>query len=142
MSWTNRTASAKWVVPEQPDPALVADLAATTELPLPAVRILCNRGFIKADDISRFLDPKLTDLRDPFEMVGMKAAIERITAAFFDNEKMVIYGDYDVDGITATSLLYMVLNKLGGQVSYYLPNRLVEGYGLSEKGINGPETRA
>jgi single-stranded-DNA-specific exonuclease len=136
MSWTNRTASAKWVVPEQPDPALVADLAATTELPLPAVRILCNRGFIKADDISRFLDPKLTDLRDPFEMVGMKAAIERITAAFFDNEKMVIYGDYDVDGITATSLLYMVLNKLGGQVSYYLPNRLVEGYGLSEKGIN------
>ncbi len=136
MSWTNRAASAKWVVPEQPDQVLVSDLAAATELSIPAVKILCNRGFTNAEDISRFLDPQLTDLRDPFDMVGMKAAIERITVAFFENEKMVIYGDYDVDGITATSLLYMVMNKLGGQVSYYLPNRLVEGYGLSEKGIN------
>jgi len=136
MSWTTRAAPAKWVLPEEPELALVGELAEITKLPLPAIRILCNRGFTDAEVVQRFLDPKLSDLRDPFDMTGMKAAIERITTAFFNNEKMVIYGDYDVDGITATSLLYMVLNKLGGQVSYYLPNRLVEGYGLSVSGID------
>ena len=69
-------------------------------------------------------------------MVGMKKGIERVTKALFNNEKIVIYGDYDVDGITATALLYMVLNKLGGQVDFYLPNRLTEGYGLSKEGID------
>ena len=62
--------------------------------------------------------------------------MERVTKALFGNEKIVIYGDYDVDGITATSLLYIIFNKLGAQVDYFLPNRLVEGYGLSVDGIN------
>ncbi len=60
----------------------------------------------------------MTDLKDPFEMVGMEAGIDRVTRALFDNEKIMIYGDYDVDGITATALLYMVLNKLGAQVTF------------------------
>jgi len=69
-------------------------------------------------------------------MAGMTSGIERVTKALFNNEKITIYGDYDVDGITATALLYMVLNKLGAQVDFYLPNRLTEGYGLSKDGID------
>ena len=136
MSFALRTAPAKWVLPEKPDPTQVTDLAAATNLPAAAIRILINRGIATPQKIDKFLNPRLSDLRDPFEMLGMDKAVERIVRAFFSNEKMIIYGDYDVDGITATALLYMVLNKLGGQVSFYLPNRLIEGYGLSKMGIN------
>jgi len=136
MSWTQKTAQAKWVLPERPDLDLVSDLARETKLPLAAVKILVNRGMITPDRILGFLNPQLSDLKDPFSMIGMEGAVERITRAFWNNERMTIYGDYDVDGITATSLLYMVLNKLGGQVDFYLPNRLTEGYGLSKRGID------
>ncbi len=77
----------------------------------------------------------MTDLKDPFTLAGMDKAINRILEALRANEKMMVYGDYDVDGITAASLLYLILNKLGAQVIYYLPNRLIEGYGLSVDGI-------
>ncbi|HOP06149.1 MAG TPA: single-stranded-DNA-specific exonuclease RecJ [candidate division Zixibacteria bacterium] len=136
MSWTQKTAQAKWVLPEKVDLDQVTAIARETDLPTAAVRILINRGIDEPERIEKFLDPKLSDLKDPFSMVGMKEAVERITKALWNNEKMVIYGDYDVDGITATSLLYMVLNKLGGQVGFYLPNRLLEGYGLSKQGID------
>ncbi len=136
MSFIHRPASLKWVLAPEPEQALVSGLVAETGLPTQILKVLVNRDIDTPESIKRFLDPQLADLRDPFEMSGMQKAVDRIMKAFFDNEKIVIYGDYDVDGITATSLLYMVLNKLGGQVTYYLPNRLVEGYGLSEDGIN------
>lgn len=136
MSVANKAAPAKWVLPESPDLDQVAELARATKLPMAAIKILLGRGFNTPEAIDKFLNPRIQDVRDPFEMQGMKDAIERITQAFFSNEKMLIYGDYDVDGITATSLLYMVFNKLGGQINYYLPNRLVDGYGLSLHGID------
>lgn len=126
----------KWVMAENYDLELVAKLSAETELPASIIKILLNRDLNDADQIRHFLDPKLSDLLDPFLLVGMKDGIDRAVKALFDNEKIVIYGDYDVDGITATSLLYMVFNKLGAQVDFYLPNRLTEGYGLSENSIN------
>ncbi|MHC4354332.1 MAG: DHH family phosphoesterase, partial [Planctomycetota bacterium] len=129
MSFTKRTSPLKWVLAPETDKTQVAALAAECDLPEDVVKVLMNRGLGSPDTIKRFLHPELTDLRDPYSMTGMEAGIQRVTQAFCNNEKMVIYGDYDVDGITSTSLLYMVLGKLGGNVEYYLPNRLVEGYG-------------
>ncbi len=126
----------KWVVAPDPEHDLVARLMSETGLPDKVVKILINRSLVTAADIDAFLNPKLSDLIDPFEMTGMREGIDRLMQAFFDKERIVIYGDYDVDGITATALLYMVFNKLGAQVDFYLPNRLVEGYGLSKKGID------
>ena len=131
-----RPALLKWVVAPDPEHDLVTRLMSETGLPDKVVKILINRSLVTAADIDAFLNPKLSDLIDPFEMTGMREGIDRLMQAFFDNERIVIYGDYDVDGITATALLYMVFNKLGAQVDFYLPNRLVEGYGLSKKGID------
>ena len=106
-------------------PDLVSSLAGAASLPADVVKILINRHLDTPELIKQFLGPELSDLHDPFEMAGMEQGIDRVTQALFDNEQIMIYGDYDVDGITATALLYMVLNKLGAQVSFYLPNRSV-----------------
>ena len=140
MSWAHRSKPLKWVLAAEPDPALVVSLQESTDLPANIIKILTNRHLETTLAIQQFLNPSLSDLKDPFELHGMEAGIDRVTRALMNNEKMMIYGDYDVDGITATALLYMVLNKLGAQVSFYLPNRLTEGYGLSKKCID--EARA
>ncbi len=136
MSWVEKLAPPKWVPAPETDSELVYGLAAETNLPLNVIKILVNRNIDNAADIHQFLNPKLSDLKDPFELSDMDKGIERVTQALFDNEKIVIYGDYDVDGITATALLYMIFNKLGAQVDFYLPNRLLEGYGLSHDSID------
>jgi single-stranded-DNA-specific exonuclease len=131
-----KTSAPQWVLAEEPPPELVERLAQATSLPGNIVQILVNRGLDTPDDIERFLNPSLTELKDPFEMTGMQQGIERVIEALYNNERILIYRDYDVDGITATSLLYLVLNKLGANVDFYLPNRLTEGYGLSQEGID------
>ncbi len=136
MNVAHRSKPLKWVVSDEPDPRLVEELAEATGIPKNVVKILIKRDIATPQEIDRFLNPKLSDLEDPFTLKGMKEGIERVVKALFDNEKITIYGDYDVDGITATALLYMVLNKLGAQVDFYLPNRLTEGYGLSKDGID------
>lgn len=99
-------------------------------------RILTNRGFEKADDVYKFLYPKLTDLRDPFMLKDMEAAVQRTIDAIVNNEKIVIYGDYDVDGITSIALISDILRILGADFDFYLPNRITQGYGLSCEGID------
>ncbi len=141
MSFTKRTTPLKWVLAPELDKEQVAALVTECNLPDQVVKILINRGLDNYDTINRFLHPQLNDLRDPYAMTGMRDGVQRVTEAFCNNEKMIIYGDYDVDGITATTLLYMVLGKLGGNVDYYLPNRLVEGYGLSRDGIDEAKSR-
>ena len=131
-----RTKSPKWEVDPEPELQLVNNLAGELGIPTNIVKILVNRNTRTPESIKRFLEPQLSDLQDPFRLYGMDKAIERANRALMSNEKIVIYGDYDVDGITATSLLYIVFNKLGAQVDFYLPNRLVEGYGLSKEGID------
>jgi single-stranded-DNA-specific exonuclease len=135
MNWVTRSVPLKWVVAPEPDPELLQDISAKVRLDKTVVKILFNRQIDNADAIRQFLQPSLNDLQDPFTMYGMEKAVSRILEALRSNEKIMVYGDYDVDGITAASLLYLVLNKLGAQVIYYLPNRLVEGYGLSIDGI-------
>ncbi len=141
MSWVEKLAPLKWVPAPETDSELVYRLASETDLPLNIIKILVNRNIDTAATILQFLDPKLSDLKDPFELSDMDKGIERVTKALFDNEKIVIYGDYDVDGITATALLYMIFNKLGAQVDFYLPNRLLEGYGLSPESIDDAKSK-
>jgi single-stranded-DNA-specific exonuclease len=141
MNSATRTVPLKWVVAQEPDPELLQEISNKTGLDRIIAKILFNRQIDTPETIRQFLQPSLKDLQDPFTLYGMDRAVDRILQALRDNEKIMVYGDYDVDGITAASLLYLVLNKLGAQVSYYLPNRLIEGYGLSVEGIKEASER-
>ncbi len=96
---------------------------------------LINRDFATAEAVTGFLEPKLRDLADPFELPDMGVAVERLLQALHRGEEMVIYGDYDVDGVTSTALLREVFERLGWRVRHFLPNRMDEGYGLSPDGV-------
>lgn len=136
MSLVQRSSAPQWVLAPEPEKALVDQLVEALKLHPYVIRILISRGLDNPEKINDFLNPTLANLRDPFEMTGMSDGVDRVTQALYNNEKIMIYGDYDVDGITATALLYMVLNKLGAQTEFYLPNRLTQGYGLSRDGID------
>ena len=96
---------------------------------------LVNRGITDAGSIKDFLHPSLKDLHDPFLMPDMTKAVERLKTAVHKNETALVHGDYDADGITATALLVSTLSGLGLKTYYHIPNRITEGYGLSNKGI-------
>ena len=93
--------------------------------------ILVSRGIVEKHDIDRFLNPTREDFHDPFGMPDMYQAVERCIKAINSNEKVCIYGDYDADGITSTTVLKKYFNDRGLDVGYYIPNRLEEGYGLN-----------
>lgn len=97
--------------------------------------ILVNRGICKDEEIRKFLEPTRDDFYDPFLMPDMEIAVNTIIKAIENNEKILIYGDYDVDGITSTSVLQKFLEDRGLTVSNYIPNRLDEGYGLNREAI-------
>jgi single-stranded-DNA-specific exonuclease len=131
----------KWVVQPIPDYEIVSRLSQDLNISEIACRILACRGVRDKSRAQKFLNPGLSDLFDPFVLSKMNEAVDRVILALKSNEKMMIYGDYDVDGITGTALMFLVLNRLGADVSYYLPNRLVEGYGISEDGLLEAEKR-
>jgi single-stranded-DNA-specific exonuclease len=131
----------KWVVQPDPDIKVTTKLAQELNIPEIAARILVSRGMLEIPISDKFLNPNLTDLFDPFMMSQMDIAVDRVIQALKANEKIMIYGDYDVDGITGTALMFLILNRLGASVSYYLPNRLIEGYGISEDGLQEAEKR-
>lgn len=93
--------------------------------------MLVRKGITNKYEIKKFFNPTINDSYDPFLFKHMQNAAERIKIAIENNEKIVIYGDYDVDGTTSTALLYLGLNKIGANVEYYIPNRMIDGYGLS-----------
>ena len=97
--------------------------------------ILVNRGITSEEKIRQFLEPTRQDFYNPYLMKDMEIAVERIVKAIENQEKVIIYGDYDVDGITSTTVLKKFLKDLGLEVSYYIPNRLNEGYGLNNTAI-------
>lgn len=99
--------------------------------------ILANRGIIEDEKVRKFLEPTREDFYDPFLMPDMEIAINRIIEAMNNNEKIMIYGDYDVDGITSISVLQKFLKEREVIVSSYIPNRLEEGYGLNKNAIKG-----
>lgn len=93
-------------------------------------QLLLNREITAPEDVRRFLDAKLTDLRPPEELPGLRQAVEHIMQAIHADRELVVYGDYDADGMTATAILYQCLKLLGSKATYHLPNRMEEGYGL------------
>jgi len=106
-------------------------LAAELEVPAAIGRVLAARGLTDPDEAGRFLRPRLSDLGDPLALPDAAAAVARIRSALERGEAITVFGDYDVDGITATALLARVLQRLGGRVSTFLPHRIEEGYGFT-----------
>jgi len=97
--------------------------------------MLVQRGLDSEKDIQAFLHPSLHHLRPPFGIAGMTEAVARISNALLNTERILIFGDYDVDGVTATTLLYQFLKEIGAEVSCYIPHRVTEGYGLKASHI-------
>lgn len=122
-----------WVHPDGVDPAQVGRLAEELGLSRPIAQILVARGKVDPDDVRRYLDPRVSEMTDPREFRGAEAALDRLRRALRDKERILIVGDFDVDGVTGTSLAFRTLSKLGANVGYLLPKRLVHGYGLSMK---------
>src|SRR3970040_284438 len=130
-----------WRITPDLDLLAAARLSGEANLPLVLCKILIKRGIISTQQAQKFLTPDFSDLIDPFVLPDLEKAADRIILALKNKEKIMLFGDYDVDGITATALLYLCLSHLGGEVSYYLPNRLLEGYGLSKEGIKEAQKR-
>jgi single-stranded-DNA-specific exonuclease len=118
-----------------PQPLLAGQLASQLKIPPLLAQCLLTRGFSEPMAIESFLRPRLKNLADPFLLPNMDKAVERLLRARAQNESLVIFGDYDVDGVTSTALLIEVLRGLGWKVDFYLPNRRGEGYGLSTDGV-------
>ena len=121
--------------PAPPQPLLAGQLASQLKISPLLAQCLLNRGFSEPSAIQNFLQPRLKNLADPFLLPNMDSAIGRLLRAREQNESLVIFGDYDVDGVTSTALLLEVLRPLGWRVDFYLPSRMEEGYGLSADGV-------
>ena len=131
--------SQRWIFTEPSEQTEA--LMSLINVPRIIAQILINRGVQTFDEARYFLKPTLDDLHDPFMMQDMDAAIDRIVQAIDQSESIMVFGDYDVDGTTATTLIYLVLRTLTDRVSYYIPDRLKEGYGLSDQGMEVAKQR-
>lgn len=107
-----------------------ARVSTTLGIPPVIARLLCQRGFATPEDAERFLAPSLSQLHDPYALTDMRIAVDRLLAAVARREPIVIHGDYDVDGMTATVILRRAIEIVGGSVSHYVPDRMKDGYGL------------
>ena len=101
-----------------------------------AAKLIYNRGYSEKSSVSAFLMPSTDSLHDPYLMIDMDKAVERIAKALKSGERITVYGDYDVDGVTAVTLIYLYLKSLGADVDYYIPSRSKEGYGLSRMSLD------
>jgi single-stranded-DNA-specific exonuclease len=127
------TPKKQWVI--QPPHPGAATLAKSLKCSAILAQLLINRGITDVSAASTFLNPKLTGLISPDLMPGVKQAVARIKRAVKAAEKITVYGDYDVDGITGAAILWQLLTLLGADVNYYVPHRVDEGYGLNEQAI-------
>lgn len=125
----------RWILPPSRDD--VATRLLTSELGIPAVvaGLLAARGFSTVKEAALFLDPRLASLRPPEEIPGIPRAAERLISAIASKERITLYGDYDVDGVSSLSILCRFLRAAGGLVECFIPDRAAEGYGLSAAGV-------
>ncbi|WP_418448197.1 single-stranded-DNA-specific exonuclease RecJ [Alistipes putredinis] len=125
------------VVKPQGNPEAVAAMAAATGISPVLANLLVQRGIDTLEKAKKFFNPQLSDLHDPFLMNDMDKAVERVERAVRNREKIMVYGDYDVDGTTAVALVYKFLRQIGHKdLLFYIPDRYTEGYGISTKGID------
>ena len=111
-------------------------------VPFEIANLLVQRGIYDFDSAKKFFRPELSDLHDPFLMLGMEATVERISTAIGSQEKIMVYGDYDVDGTTSVALVFSYLTSYYSNCIYYIPDRYKEGYGISKKGIDHAKKEA
>ena len=114
---------------------IISDIAEKNNISEICASLLYNRGYSDADAAARILNFDDVLMYSSLLLKDVEKAVDRIRAALENNERIVIYGDYDVDGVTSVTMLYLYLKNLGAQVSYYIPNRIEEGYGLSNEAI-------
>lgn len=114
---------------------VATSLSQQAGIPSPVARLLVLRGIASAESAREFLAPSLSQLHPPYLMLGMKAAVERLLAAIERRERILIYGDYDVDGTTAVVILKTVIELCGGTAEFHVPHRLLEGYGMRDEVI-------
>ena len=125
----------RWVQHENTDQNTIRTLATELQIDESLAQILVQRGIHTFDEAKYFFRPALTDIHDPFLMKDMDKAITRIGLALDNDEQILIYGDYDVDGTTAVALAYSFFSKFTSSIEYYIPDRHKEGYGISNTGI-------
>ena len=124
----------KWEYYE-PNEEKIKEISEKNNISKLLAKILVNREITEEKQIETFLNPTRNDFYDPFLMPDMEKAVERILKAIENQEKVIIYGDYDVDGITSITILKKFLSERGLETGYYIPNRLKEGYGLNKESI-------
>ena len=125
-----------WTLKPIPDAKVVSSLQESLGVAPIIATLLAQRGINTFEEAKQFFRPQLSDLNDPFLMKDMDKAVERLSTAISNNEKILVYGDYDVDGTTAVSLMYLFLKGFSKNVEHYIPDRYGEGYGVSYKGID------
>ncbi len=116
--------------------ALVRSVSSEFNLPEIYARVMALRGITSRDISRHFFFPAATQLHDPFKMLNMQKCVDRISTQLRDKKSLMVFGDYDVDGTTGTALFYLFIKSIGGDIQYYIPNRELEGYGLSRQGID------
>jgi single-stranded-DNA-specific exonuclease len=126
---------ARWILPDAPDPAVVRALCDELLLPEPICRLLVARGHAPAEEAKRYLRPRLDQLLPPEQLLDLDRAVERLVRAIHAGETILVHGDYDVDGISSTTLLTRAFRALGGKVVPFIPRRLVDGYDLTDAGV-------
>ena len=126
----------KWILKEPADPGKVTRLATEVGIDRVLAELLVKRGVETFEEARSFFRPDLANLHDPFLMKDMDMAVERVRAAIVSGEKILVYGDYDVDGTTAVALVYSFLKRFTSNIDFYVPDRNDEGYGVSLKGVD------
>ena len=126
----------RWTLKPLPDVETTKDLAEKLGVEYSIASLLVQRGITTFEQAKTFFRPQLKDLYDPFLMKDMDKAVERIQQALDNNERILVYGDYDVDGTTSVALMATYLESKSKQISTYIPDRFDEGYGISYKGID------
>ncbi|MFK8302453.1 single-stranded-DNA-specific exonuclease RecJ [Capnocytophaga stomatis] len=125
-----------WTFKPKPHPKIVKKLQKELNLSEIPATLLAQRGISDFEEAKSFFRPSLSDLHNPFLMKDMEKAVERVLQAIEKQEKILIYGDYDVDGTTSVSLMYLYLNRFTHQLGTYIPDRYTEGYGVSFQGVD------
>ncbi|MCU0914780.1 MAG: single-stranded-DNA-specific exonuclease RecJ [Planctomycetes bacterium] len=133
MPLSAKTQQTLWIIP--PADSRAEPLAQALRIAPLVAQVLLNRGITEAESGSVFLQPKLTELIRPGQMPGIEPAVARLKEAVEKKQKITVYGDYDVDGITGVSILWELLTLLGAQVDFYIPHRIEEGYGLNREAV-------
>ena len=127
----------RWEVKTQGNPQTVSHIASVMKISPVLANLLVQRGIDTVDKVKKFFNPQLQDLHDPFLMKDMDRAVKRVEEAVERGEKIMVYGDYDVDGTTAVALVYKFLRQIGHKnLMFYIPDRYTEGYGISHRGID------